>query len=334
MSERSDLYFDGGRRPSRKGSNAIEILNKTGGTVSLTCGLPLYRSGEIAWLALESLCRQQSVDFEWELIICEEVREYRTPPSTTDAIKAVGILEYVERLSDAGCSRILYEPLGEWIPLSDKWVKIASIADSEGFLLVASDCYSHPLRLATSKRLFDECNEWIQTPVGAFYDIMEESISIFDHGLAKKSSIPGHRIHPCALNMGLRTEIIKCAPKAGKMKSVDSWMYGHARKSLSRHPIVGIDKSTDWMRGVDTHGYNNISLSRGRLLASADSAPKPPFRLPVSGEPSSIVDAVPDDIAQRLMDLPKRLPQTVQPGPKPSRSAEYSRKRDMLNNRS
>ena len=34
--------------------------------------LPLFRSQYIAWLQLESLCRQQDVDFEWELLIAEE----------------------------------------------------------------------------------------------------------------------------------------------------------------------------------------------------------------------------------------------------------------------
>ena len=34
--------------------------------------MPMFRVKYIAWLALESLCRQKGVTFEWELVMAEE----------------------------------------------------------------------------------------------------------------------------------------------------------------------------------------------------------------------------------------------------------------------
>ena len=39
---------------------------------AMTVALPMYRCRSIGWLALESLCNQVDIDFEWELIIMEE----------------------------------------------------------------------------------------------------------------------------------------------------------------------------------------------------------------------------------------------------------------------
>ncbi len=38
----------------------------------LTVALPVWNGSRIAWLAMESLCRQEEIDFWWELVICEE----------------------------------------------------------------------------------------------------------------------------------------------------------------------------------------------------------------------------------------------------------------------
>ena len=39
--------------------------------ILLSVALPMYSAQSIAWLAMESLCRQEC-DFEWELLIAEE----------------------------------------------------------------------------------------------------------------------------------------------------------------------------------------------------------------------------------------------------------------------
>jgi len=37
--------------------------------IELSVGLPFFRSKYIGWAALESLCLQENINFEWELII-------------------------------------------------------------------------------------------------------------------------------------------------------------------------------------------------------------------------------------------------------------------------
>ena len=41
-------------------------------SIEFSVRMPMFRSKYIAWLALESLCRQKGVNFEWELITAEE----------------------------------------------------------------------------------------------------------------------------------------------------------------------------------------------------------------------------------------------------------------------
>ena len=40
--------------------------------IEMSVRMPLFRARYIAWLALESLCRQKRVTFKWELVIAEE----------------------------------------------------------------------------------------------------------------------------------------------------------------------------------------------------------------------------------------------------------------------
>ena len=291
-----------------------EIFNtgdEPGSAPIITCALPLYRSGKIAWLALESLCRQRSIDFSWELIVCEEVRQRGVPLSETNPLTLEGLSEYSERLKAVGCSRVLYIPLTSWIPLSDKWVKMAGFCSesSYGFLLVAGDCYSYPKRLINSKKMFDCGGEWVQAPVGSFYNILSGTLSVFDHKLSKESSIPGHRVHPCALNMGIKTSIIKKIESGGKERSVDSWMFMQAQTILGRPPKINMDLSGDWMEGVDTHGYNQISRLRGGMIGSESRDPEKPFRKPTCREPDSIREILPESITRRLLSLPRDIPE-------------------------
>lgn len=41
-------------------------------SIKLTVALPVYNSKSIAWLAMESLCNQKGIDFDWEIVIAEE----------------------------------------------------------------------------------------------------------------------------------------------------------------------------------------------------------------------------------------------------------------------
>tara|TARA_R110002020_G_scaffold52917_4_gene148427 strand:- start:4204 stop:5199 length:996 start_codon:yes stop_codon:yes gene_type:complete len=252
--------------------------------VELTCALPMYRAKDIGWLALESLCRQEDIDFKWELSIIEEEEE---------CMGEDAILHYKKRLEEVGCVNISYKLLDEWVPLCQKWCSIAQESDSFGYLLVAADCYSHPKRLAQTSRLLQDY-EWVQSKLGPFYNIENNSQSIYDRNLGRAAK------HPCSLNMSTRTELMKEVPFGIRRRSVDGWIYDKISLYLGREPLVGYNESDDWKRGVDTNGFNNISVGRGQKLIKK---PEPPFRDPMEGEPAILEEVVPLDIYERIISL-------------------------------
>ncbi len=251
-------------------------------TVALTCALPLYRVEHIGWLALESLCRQEGINFEWELIAVEESFQHLGE----EALRA-----YESRLAKVGCrTPITYISLNQWVALADKWQMIAQEADSFGYLLVAGDDYSPPKRLAQTHELLQNY-EWVQSSLGAFYNMPTNTLSIYDHELAKG--------YPTALNMAVRTELIRPLPLSGRRKSVDGWLFKEISRLIQRPLTVGFSLSQDWRHGVSTQGMNNISLARGELIERL----RPPFRAPADGEPTALSEILPEAIAQRLRQL-------------------------------
>lgn len=250
-------------------------------TVALTFALPMYRAKNIGWLALESLCRQEKVDFEWELIILEEPQQ---------SMGESRVLEYQKRLEQVGCTRLKYVGLPQWIPLSQKWINIAKLADSEGFLLAGCDDYAPPNRLSETKAMFDAGAEWTHVPMGLFYDIANENLGVFDYNLAK---------HVCGLDKAGRTEIIKAAfPETStRTRSVDGWVYDQIVSYLGRPPQTHMNKSNDWKRGVFTDGLNNICGARRDLYGANITAP---FRHLHDDEPHSLEEVMSIDIVQSL----------------------------------
>ncbi len=68
--------------------------------IELSVCAPFFRAKYIGWLALESLCRQKDINFEWELIISEEMFD--------EAMGKDVIMKYKSRLEDLGCVRLKY----------------------------------------------------------------------------------------------------------------------------------------------------------------------------------------------------------------------------------
>lgn len=210
----------------------------------ITVGLPNFCS-PIAWLAMESLCRQQTTA-EWELIIYEDHCQ-------TDFTK------YYDRLKAAGCVRIIHEFSNERIPLTKKWTWMGdnSHRDSIGLILQASDCYSEPHRIETAHEAFTNGYDWVQTNTGYFYNILTGQVMLFDGG------------KPTGLNMAISMEQLRSFSKdVEKWSGVDYWLF-----TSMKDPKVYIDTSLNWTSGVDTDGYNRISLARRENYDS----PKPPF---------------------------------------------------------
>jgi len=246
--------------------------------IELVCALPMYNSSKIGWLALESLCRQKGVNFNWELIILEDGENY---------MGCEEILKYSDRLASAGCVSIDYEYSSEKIPLATKWKKIAERASNKksDFLLVAADCYSQPFRLSETHEILKH-SEWVNSPLGPFYHIPTESIAIFDQSCTK---------HPCGLNMATKTNLVIDLPSDGPASGIDGWMFKNIEKNLKRELITSQNFSENWKKGVDTDGFNNISSRRYQRIKS------PNEKLWKSAKPEDFL--IPNDIKIKLKKL-------------------------------
>lgn len=214
----------------------------------ITVGLPNYAS-PIAWLAMESLCRQRT-SCEWELIIYE------------DSDKPLGALfysGYQERLELAGCKRIVYEYSKERVPLNQKWLWMGrnSHPESVGLILQASDCYSEPYRIETAYNALSAGYNWVQNNKGYFHNFETGQTMLYIGGV------------PTGLNMAIGMNELRSIPDSeDRWSGVDYWLL-----SKIAHQRVYVDHSDNWMLGVDTDGYSRISLSRKKQYDN----PQPPF---------------------------------------------------------
>ena len=224
--------------------------------IEVTVGLPMFRSDKIAWLALESLCRQVNIDFEWELIVAEEQE---------DSFSAETIKEYIPRLREVGCERVEYISLSSWIPLARKWKLLAQKSnDTLCFLLQGADDYSYPERLSEAYSMFkdDPELEWLSHDCGYFYDIGTEKVSLYDHRLATNST---------AIGIAIKTQSIKSIPTSNKPSGCDSFLYRSVKGSGGK--IKEIRLNTDyWKKGIFTNGLNNISQDRN-IMVNEDIPP-------------------------------------------------------------
>lgn len=233
----------------------------------ITVGLPNFCS-PIAWLSMESLCRQiTSVD--WELIIYE------------DSDNPLGVLffgDYADRLRAAGCKKINYKYSQERVPLNQKWIWMGENAhpDSLGLILQASDCYSEPFRIGTAHTALKNGYDWVQTNIGYFYNIATRKMMLYND--AQFTS----------LNMAISMKQLKLMPKdQEKWSGVDYWLW-----SYMVEPKIFIDESSNWKKGVDTDGYSRLSVNRKDNYRN----PKPPFFKTLV----LIKDVLPIDIIERL----------------------------------
>ena len=260
----------------------------------LTVALPVYNSASIVWLALQSLVNQRGIDFEWELIVMEE--------NKGDVYGEEELEKWTESLRNNGCCRIIYCALDEWIPLSQKWVKMGELAapSSKAFLLQAADCYSYPYRLSHTMMAFRMAAngyDWFQTEMGLFYDVNLDKSIMYDQRTTS---------HPTALNMAFKTKYIKQLGESigtdieWPKKGIDYWLFTNF--SLIKGgglKIYRIKPGTHlkWKGGVDTNGLNNISLARVNKFIEV----KPPF---VHSE-YLIDDFIPAEVMTRLREAGK-----------------------------
>lgn len=212
--------------------------------IELSVALPLYNSGKIAWLALESLCNQKNIDFDWELVVCEEQNE-----------NMLGGLELIKQYGDR-IKNIKYINLKQWISLGEKWRLMAQNCDnnSKCFILQAADCYSQPFRLkSTYEAIVKDGYDWYKSNQGLFYNIKIQKCILYQDL---------DNIQKGGLNMAMKTQdVINKVPNEYRRATVDGWLYKHIEPQK-----VFIDVALDWLLGVDTHGYNQISIKREKFF--------------------------------------------------------------------
>jgi len=249
----------------------------------LTVALPLFRGRHIAWVAMESLCRQKKTDgIEWELVVSEE-KNNRHLPFGKEAI-----MSYKERLKAVGCANINYNYVkGKPVALGEKWRLIAKEAnpESEIFILQAADCYSQPWRI---KDTFDIAKDrevdCIQSMKGVFYDIKTEAYALY-----------AGRLKGTNLNMAMKTKYMRTLPINNRRRIVDKFLYNHCGRTKGSILKIGWNNTDHWKWGMDTHGLNTISVGRQNLIHNKTTG--------FVKSPIDINEYIPKDIMKRLKTL-------------------------------
>lgn len=214
----------------------------------ITVALPNYAS-DIAWLAMESLCRQET-NCEWELIVYE------------DSDRPLGkdfFMSYFPRLKPTGCKRIEYFYSSERVPLNQKWITMAEASDNDslGIILQGSDDYSSPDRIRKTFESFKKETDWVQTDSAYFYNIrtkkkMKFEVSEWDNGV----------------NIAISKRAMLQMPKdEEKWQGVDSWLHMNMPSDYFFYDNIELSG------GIFTDGFNRISLSRRKIYTN----PTPPF---------------------------------------------------------
>jgi hypothetical protein len=212
-----------------------------------TVALPVWKSKDIAWLCMESLCRMNKPKHKWELIVLEEQHQ--------EECGVEFYKQYVERLWDAGCRDFKHLTSAVKIPLSQKWVTIAKKASSTSryFCLCAADNYYSPFMLLDAEKDIKKA-DWCLTTKGFFYDFNYNKVLRFDW----YSSV--------GLQMIARTELVRKFPMDVVNKGVDMWF----ARNIGSNVLINNDH---WKGVLCTNGMNTISTERAEFFED----PIPPY---------------------------------------------------------
>lgn len=219
----------------------------------LTVGLPIYNSKEIAWLSMESLCRQENPGCEWELIVCEDRHT-----DSAEYLNEGFFLSYKQRLNAAGCVRILYiSPLGH-VKLANKWKMMALAADdkSEYFLLQGADDYSPAKRLVDTVSAADGLPTVIAYRDAFAFDIIRNKFSYF------RNDSDTFRLF-----MAVRTPLIQKINESELKSGIDHYIVEELKR-ISGNDFVKKQIQCPELRAphicLFTDGFNSISQTRYR----------------------------------------------------------------------
>lgn len=227
----------------------ILLGDKKNDKIVLSVVLPLFRAKNIAWVSLESLIRQEGVNFEWELIVIEEQFE--------NFFGLDEILKYKNQLETIGCVSIKYISLNKWIPLSAKWYFLIqeSCDTSEMIAFCAADMYQSKHRLAKQYKILKSTNKnWYKISENIVYDLGSNSHVIF--------TVPEEKYDSCSVMAS--KNLVKNLPLVCIKKHVDSWLHNTLLK-------VGLDYFYDDESElkndtINVNGINNLSFDRDERI--------------------------------------------------------------------
>lgn len=211
--------------------------------VALTVALPVYNAKGIGILPMESLCHQQGVDFNWELLICEENHK--------NMLGKDFFALYADRLKDKGCVRMAYFNINSWIPLPQKWKLLGekSSPSSKIYAATAADDYPPHERLMLTKKYMDQGYDWLDFKKAFFYSFKRKSMILYNAQQIKNIWF--------AFPMDFGRNI----PFSKLTKYIDGFLL----QSLINFRKGTIKKKhiDELYHGVCTDGYNNISNRDG-----------------------------------------------------------------------
>lgn len=278
--------------------------------IELTVRIPMFRAKYIGWLPLEGLVRQREITFGWELIIAEEIND-------PEGFGWANIAPYEERLKAAGCRRIQYIPLQQWMPLGTKISMMIQHADPRSRISVenSADYYSAPERLARHHRAFNDQRVDQQFPLRAIHYSIGEDRAILQNSryAIRKDSVVGR---------ATRMSLMRQLPSEGPRQGCDRWMWRNFHaicRREGRRFVVLPDHSDSWQHALSTNGYNNLSpiaLPRPRL-----------FNRYVTPYPmAEIMARIPPEIIVRLDESRIHLPQHRHLGHAPVKKRSFGEK--------
>jgi hypothetical protein len=263
-----------------------EIITETNITTNIVFSqiLPLFRAKEIAWLVLESLSRQENINFNWELVILEENFE--------SYFGWDSIQEYVDRLSKVGCKRIKYVGLNKWIPLSAKWFFLVNECSETSELIGpnSADIYCHKNRLKTQHdTLMNSDANWYKISSNIVYDISQDKHVKF---------ISPNPDRTDTVSSASKINLWKNIPLDCVKINVDGWRYNTMNQK--NELVYYYDETSDLSNGsVNVNGINNLSYKRSENIEKV----KPPLHTCCI----KLDNHLPDDIVQRLKSLKDKV---------------------------
>jgi hypothetical protein len=239
----------------------------------ITVGIPVWKSKEIAWLPMESLCRQETRE-RWELIIFEEAHPEQCGRKFFES--------YLDRLRKAGCVSLRYLTSSEQQPLSYKWAELGKTADrrSRMFCICDADNYYQKYMIQDSAEAHRQGYDWLTARKGYFYN--------FISGVLAEYSLHERPAAKTGLQMTMATKLMRTLPFQEKHRLLNAWVFNNARPQTRKNEQKNLNT-------LCTHGCNNISGKRGKLIDS--------FEMPFYQTNKTLEDIVPIDIAERIKAL-------------------------------